>query len=160
MVFYEAAYAGMATTLATVALSNDGDYVIANVGDSRVYLLRNRELSRLTRDDSLVQELIDRGVLDPAQARQHPQRSVVLAALDGRELVTPAITKVQARVGDRLLLCSDGVSDYINDGQIAALLRTRDPRSAAKALVDAALHQYGKEHHGHRHGRGPTPRSV
>lgn len=140
-VFYAPAHAGMGTTLATVALSNDGDYVIANVGDSRVYLLRDRALSRLTRDDSLVQELIDRGILDQAQARRHPQRSVVLAALDGRQRAAPAITTVRAQAGDRLLLCSDGVSDYVTDMQIAAILRTDDPQAAAQALVDAALAQ-------------------
>jgi serine/threonine protein phosphatase PrpC len=144
-VFYDAAHAGMGSTLSTVALSNDGDYVIANVGDSRVYLLRDRVLSRLTRDDSLVQELIDRGVLDQDQARRHPQRSVVLAALDGRELAAPAIKKVQARVGDRLLLCSDGVSDYVTDNQIATILQTVDPRAAAEALVHAALGQNGTD---------------
>jgi serine/threonine protein phosphatase PrpC len=140
-VFYDTAHAGMGTTLTTVALSNSGNYLIANVGDSRTYLLRDQQLRRLTRDDSLVQELIDRGVLDESEARLHPQRSVVLRALDGADQSRLTIQKGPARAGDRLLLCSDGVSDYIADDQIAGLLATRDPRAVAQALIEVALHQ-------------------
>ena len=66
----------MGTTLTAVALSNDGGYVAANVGDSRTYLLRDGRLRRLTRDDSLVQELIDQGLLSQDEARRHPHRSL------------------------------------------------------------------------------------
>src|SRR4051794_32647436 len=75
---------GMSTTLTTVALADDGTYLVANVGDSRTYLLRDGALRRLTRDDSLVQELIEHGYLTAEEARRHPQRSVVLNALDGK----------------------------------------------------------------------------
>ena len=73
----------MGTTLTAVALSNDGNYLVANVGDSRTYLYRDGRLRRLTRDQTLVQTLIDRGALTEQDARRHPQRSVVLEALDG-----------------------------------------------------------------------------
>jgi protein phosphatase len=97
---------GMGTTLTAVALSNDGRYVIANVGDSRTYLYRGGELQQLTRDQSFVQELIDRGLLSREDARRHPQRSLVLEALDGtcRTIAEPELHR--ARVGDRLRLAA------------------------------------------------------
>lgn len=137
--FAEPRLAGMATTLTAVAMSNDGRYLIANVGDSRSYLLRDGQLRRLTRDDSLVQELIDQGVLDEAEARRHPQRSVVLRALDGGDRRMLVLRAHDARLGDRLLLCSDGVSDYLPDERIAELLELEDAAEAGRLLIDAAL---------------------
>ncbi len=137
--FCDPGHAGMGTTLTAVALSNDGAYVIANVGDSRTYLLRGGHLRRLTRDDSLVQALIDSGALNETAARQHPQRSVVLEALDGVERPLPAVRVVHAQAGDRLLLCSDGVTDYLDDTELATLLRIGDAAVAIRRVVDTAL---------------------
>ena len=137
--FHDPRHAGMGTTLTAVALSNDGAYLVANVGDSRTYLMRDERLRRLTRDDSLVQELIDRGALTEDEARRHPHRSVVLQALDGVERPLPAVRAVEARAGDRLLLCSDGATDYLADAEIAKLLRIKDPAVAVRRLVDCAL---------------------
>jgi protein phosphatase len=130
---------GMGTTLTAVALSNDGRYVIANVGDSRTYLYRGGELQQLTRDQSFVQELIDRGLLSREDARRHPQRSLVLEALDGtcRTIAEPELHR--ARVGDRLLLCSDGVSDYLTDHEIACALTNAPCGEAARKLVELSL---------------------
>ncbi len=100
----------MGTTLTAVVLSDEANYVRANIGDSRTYLLRDGQPRRLSRDHSLVQALIEQGVLTENDARKHPQRSVVLEALDGVERPLPALRTVQARAGDRLLLCSDGVT--------------------------------------------------
>lgn len=138
-VSYEPGHAGMATTLTAVALSNDGRYLVANVGDSRTYLFRDGGLGQLTRDDSLVQELIDQGVLSESEARSHPQRSLVLRALDGAERRPPALRAVRARLGDRLLLCSDGVTDYLTDEQLAQFLLVDNASEAVRQLVDAAL---------------------
>jgi PPM family protein phosphatase len=131
--------AGMSTTLTAVAL--DGDrYAVANVGDSRTYLLRDGALERLTRDDSLVQRLLDSGAVTEAEARHHPQRSLVLEALDGDpERRPPPVATVAARPGDRLLLCSDGLSDALGDADIAGLLATADRKTCAERLVAAAL---------------------
>jgi protein phosphatase len=129
--------AGMGTTLTAVALHEE--YVVANIGDSRTYLLRDGELRRLTRDDSYLQELLEAGVVSPEDARRHPQRNLVTAALDGAPGRAPAITRVPARPGDRLLLCSDGLSDAVDEPQIASLLAEPDAASAADALVRAAL---------------------
>lgn len=137
--FHTPRYTGMGTTLTAVALSNDGLYLLANVGDSRTYLFRDHVLRRLTRDDSLVQELIDRGAISEGEARRHPQRSIVLQALDGAERNFPAVRRTRARMGDRLLLCSDGVTDYLADDQVAEFLEVKDAKLAVGQLVDAAL---------------------
>jgi serine/threonine protein phosphatase PrpC len=131
--------AGMSTTLTAVALGDDG-YVLANIGDSRTYLLRDGALTRLSRDDSYVQMLLDTGAIGADEARRHPQRSLVLEALDGDPERRPAIATAPARAGDRLLLCSDGLSDYVDDEAIAAVLRTEPRREAcAERLVRLAL---------------------
>lgn len=137
--------AGMGTTLTAVALSNEGQYLIANVGDSRTYLFRDGHLRRLTRDHSLVQMLIDRGAITPEEARDHPQRSVVLEALDGTERTPPTVTDCQARRGDRLLLCSDGVSDFVSDSEMAGALANRSRDLAVAQLVDLALEAGGRD---------------
>jgi serine/threonine protein phosphatase PrpC len=131
--------AGMSTTLTAVALGDDGALVLAHVGDSRTYLLRDSALRRLSRDDTLVQDLIDRGTLTAAEARRHPQRSVVLRALDGDPARRPAIAVTEARAGDRLLLCSDGLSDVVEDGDLGPALGSGSPRACADRLVARAL---------------------
>lgn len=136
---HEPRNAGLATTLTAVALTNDGRYLIANVGDSRAYLFRDRQLVRLTRDDSLVQELIDRGDLTEREAHGHPQRSVVLRVLDGGQRTQVALASLDARSGDRLLLCSDGVTDYLTDEQLAGPLGLDAAAAVTRRLVDAAL---------------------
>ena len=138
--------AGMSTTLTAVALDNDGRYVLANIGDSRTYLLRAGELRQLTRDDSFVQELLDAGRIDAAQARRHPSRSLVLRALDGEPGRAPAIETLRAAAGDRLLLCSDGLSDVVDDGVLHAVLsERRDRRECADRLVELALAAGGRD---------------
>jgi serine/threonine protein phosphatase PrpC len=138
-IFYDPERDGMGTTLTAVALSNDGHYLVANIGDSRTYLLRDGRLRRLTRDQTLVQALIDQGALSERDARGHPQRSVVLEALDGVERPLPPLHAIQAKMGDRLLLCSDGVTDYLSDLQIAKLLAIEDAALSVRELVSSAL---------------------
>jgi PPM family protein phosphatase len=131
--------AGMSTTITAVALGDDG-YVLANVGDSRTYLLREGALTRLSRDDSYVQMLLDTGTIGAEEARRHPQRSLVLEALDGDpERRAPVVTTAPARAGDRLLLCSDGLSDYVDDAAIVAVLRDGAREDVAGRLVAMAL---------------------
>jgi len=133
------ALAGMASTLVAVALADDGRYLVVGVGDSRAYLYRSGQLLQLTRDDSLVQTLVDSGAITVDQARDHPARSLVLAALDGAPRCEPSLTAVVAAAGDRLLLCSDGLTDYVADAELARVLGS-DERSAAVAqLVELAL---------------------
>lgn len=136
--------AGMSTTLTAIALAED-EYAIANIGDSRTYLFRDARLTQLTRDDSFVQELIDRGELTTAAARRHPQRSVVLEALDGDARRSPSVSTARARVGDRLLLCSDGLSDMVEDDALAAALSIPSRDRSADRLVELALAAGGRD---------------
>jgi PPM family protein phosphatase len=136
---------GMGTTL--VALLQDGDMVhVANVGDSRGYLLRQGELSQVTIDHSLVQELVDDGRLSPEDAERHPQRSVITRALGIDPEVEFDLFTYKLQVGDRLLLCSDGLSDVVEPTQIRnVLLRVRSPQKAARQLVTVANEQGGPD---------------
>ncbi|MGH2836145.1 MAG: PP2C family protein-serine/threonine phosphatase [Solirubrobacteraceae bacterium] len=143
--YYEPRHTGMATTLTAVAMGNDGRYLVANVGDSRTYLFRDGHLSQLTRDDSLVQELIDQGDLTEAEARGHPHRSVVLRTLDGGDRQPVVLRAVDAQAGDRLLLCSDGVTDYLTDKQVADFITHEAAAEAVSRLVDAALAQGSRD---------------
>ncbi|HXP14941.1 MAG TPA: Stp1/IreP family PP2C-type Ser/Thr phosphatase [Actinomycetes bacterium] len=136
---------GMGTTL--VALLQDGDMVhVANVGDSRGYLLRQGELSQVTVDHSLVQELVDDGRLSPEDAERHPQRSVITRALGIEPEVEFDLFTYKLQVGDRLLLCSDGLSDVVEPAQIRnVLLRVRSAQKAARQLVTVANEQGGPD---------------
>jgi protein phosphatase len=129
---------GMGTTVTALLLAGDR-LALVHVGDSRGYLLRERNLTRLTRDDTFVQVLVDRGVLTPEEARTHPQRSLVTRAVQG-DPVKPAGTLLDPRPGDRYLLCSDGLSDVVPDDAIAqALVSYEDARACAEQLVKLAL---------------------
>lgn len=136
--------AGMGTTLTAVAIENER-YAIAHVGDSRAYLRRAGRVVQLTRDDSYVQELLDAGQIDAAAARTHPQRSVVTKALDGGAGREATVTSETAREGDRLLLCSDGLSDLVDDDELAAALALPSREEAADALVERALLAGGRD---------------
>jgi protein phosphatase len=135
----------MGTTL--VALLEDGDMVhVANVGDSRGYLLRQGELSQVTVDHSLVQELVDDGRLSPEDAERHPQRSVITRALGIDPEVEFDLFTYKLQAGDRLLLCSDGLSDVVEPAQIRrVLLRVRNAHRAARELVTMANEQGGPD---------------
>jgi serine/threonine protein phosphatase PrpC len=137
--------AGMGTTLTAIALADDGRYVVANVGDSRSYLFRGGELSLLTRDDSLVQLLIDSGELTATAARQHPGRSVVVAVLDGRPGQEPRLATIDARRDDRLLLCSDGLSDVVEADVLARTLGIPSRRDCVDRLIELALAAGGRD---------------
>lgn len=130
--------AGMGTTL--TAMLADGDRLdVVHVGDSRAYQWRDGQLTQVTRDDTYVQGLVDQGVLSPAEARAHPQRALVTQAVHGAGF-NPTFTVVNPREGDRLLLCSDGLSDYVDDEAIARTLGEQPELLAcAQQLVQLAL---------------------
>jgi protein phosphatase len=136
---------GMGTTL--VAVLEDGDSVhLANVGDSRAYLLRQGELTQVTVDHTLVQELVDDGRLSPKDAERHPQRSMITRALGVDREVEIDLFTYKLLPGDRLVLCSDGLSDVLNPAQIRnVLLRVRDPQKAAERLVAMAVEGGGPD---------------
>jgi protein phosphatase len=129
---------GMATTL-TAVLVRDDRATLVHVGDSRAYLLREGRLARLSTDQTLVQLLVDKGDLDPQSVATHPYRNVVLGSVNGDEPVEPALLDLDIGVGDRLLLCSDGLTDYVAETDIAGALAQDDPDEAAEDLVELAL---------------------
>jgi serine/threonine protein phosphatase PrpC len=136
---------GMGTTI--TALLSDGDVVhLAHVGDSRAYLLRKGELSQLTEDHTLVQELVKQGKLRPEDAKRHPQGSIITRALgvDPEVQVDTATFKIVS--GDRLLLCTDGLTGVVDQTTIRnVLLRVRDPQQASEKLVALANEQGGPD---------------
>jgi serine/threonine protein phosphatase PrpC len=130
--------AGMGTTL-TAIVTDGAQAAMAHLGDSRAYLLREGALSQLTRDQTLVQMLVDEGEITREQARGHPQRNIVLQALDGDAAPAPDLQLLDLHPGDRLLVCSDGLSDMVEDDRVAEGLAEPDLETAAEALVQAAL---------------------
>jgi protein phosphatase len=130
---------GMATTASTVLLKDEQHAMLAHVGDSRIYLFRDNELERMTDDHSWVEEQMRAGLLSPLEARQHPWRNVVTRALSGGEDPEVDVKELQLKPGDRLLLCSDGLSSVVPDERIEQILRaTPVPDEACQALVDEA----------------------
>jgi protein phosphatase len=129
---------GMGTTLTAVVPDGNG-VLVGHVGDSRAYLLRDAELRQLTTDHSLVEELMREGTLTEEQAATHPQRSIITRALGVEGAVEVDVYPVPLLPGDRLLICSDGLTSMLRQDAIAGLLRREtDPTRAANLLVDAA----------------------
>jgi PPM family protein phosphatase len=134
---------GMGTTL-TAILFAGGRLALCHVGDSRAYLLRDGELSQITHDDTFVQTLIDDGRITPEEANSHPQRSLLLRALNGQD-VDPDLSMREARAGDRYLLCSDGLSGVVSEETLAQALQDPDPQSTADRLIELALRSGGPD---------------
>lgn len=132
---------GMGTTMVAAILT--GKYVtIANVGDSRAYLVRANRLNQVTRDHSLVSEQVARGKLSAAEARQSPRRNILTQALGQQpklDAKLPDTFELVLLDDDRLLLCSDGFYDVVTDGDFVATLTSAKPEDAASALVDLAI---------------------
>lgn len=130
--------AGMGTTL-TAILFDGTAFGLVHVGDSRAYRLRGSHLSQLTHDDTFVQSLVDAGHITAEQARTHPRRSLIMRALTGAA-VTPALVDGNAEIGDRFLLCSDGLSDVVGPEQIETTMAgARTVDACADQLIDLAL---------------------
>lgn len=130
---------GMGTTLTLGILDPNGDLDIAHVGDSRAYLFRDGELNQVSRDHSYVAEMIEAGRLTPEEAINHPYRSVVTRAIGLEPLVDVDDYGVVLEDGDRILLCSDGLTDMLSDERLEEILAAgNDPADTADALVAAA----------------------
>ncbi len=135
---------GMGTTL--TAIHTDGQrFALAQLGDSRAYVLREGQLQQLTTDHTLVQAMVDAGRMTPQEARVSAHRNIVMRALGGQSLPEPDLGWLELHPGDRLLLCSDGLSDLVEDETIARLLTTPDQQRALTSLIGAALGAGGKD---------------
>lgn len=142
---------GMGTTLTALVplVAADGEpqrVVVANVGDSRIYLWRGGELKQVSADHSYVQELLSEGLITAAEARTHPRRNIVTRALGIEGDVNADSWVLPMVMGDRYVLCSDGLVDEVDDEEIAAILRTSiNPQVAADHLVRVANDHGGRD---------------
>jgi len=134
---------GMGTTL-TAILFAGGRLGLCHVGDSRAYLVRDGQMSQITHDDTFVQTLIDDGRITAEEANTHPQRSLLLRALNGQE-VEPDLSMREARAGDRYMLCSDGLSGVVSEETLAEALKDPDPEATADRLIELALRSGGPD---------------
>lgn len=136
---------GMGTTV-TAAMIEGTRLVLAQVGDSRAYLLHQGVLQQLTRDHSLMADMIDAGEITPEEAKFHPQRSVITRALGASPYTRPDLYDMDVSSGDRLLLCSDGLSGMVEDSDIENTLRIiEDPQRCANRLVSQAIRNGGQD---------------
>jgi serine/threonine protein phosphatase PrpC len=139
MILVNPAVEGMGTTL-TALLWDDGRAAVCHIGDSRGYLLRDGELYQITHDHTLVQSLVDEGRISADDVSTHPQRSLLLRALDGRTLAEPDLSVHDGRPGDRYLLCSDGLSGVVSDETLRdTLAGAEDPDVVARQLIQLAI---------------------
>lgn len=140
---------GTGTTLTGVFLDSEGDeahWVALNIGDSRVYLLRDDRLVQVTTDHSVVQELIAAGKLSPEEAEGHPYSNVITRAVGASELTAPDYVSIDLRPGDRFVICSDGLTKELTDYGIQHFLREHlDPAAAVDAMLSAALENGGRD---------------
>ncbi|MEN4473121.1 PP2C family protein-serine/threonine phosphatase [Mycolicibacterium cosmeticum] len=134
---------GMGTTL-TAILFAGSRLGLVHIGDSRGYLLRDGELTQITKDDTFVQTLVDEGRITAEEAHSHPQRSLIMRALTGHE-VEPTLIVREARAGDRYLLCSDGLSDPVSHDTIHEALLIPDVVDSADRLIELALRGGGPD---------------
>jgi protein phosphatase len=134
----ETGFRDMGATLVVALLRKDRAY-IANLGDSRIYRFRNRNLLQLTKDHSVVSELLDKGKIKPEEVENHESQGEITHYIGMEDKAGPHIRSFQLKKGDRLLLCTDGLTDEIDDKAIAAILaEQQDCTQACQALVDAA----------------------
>jgi protein phosphatase len=127
----------MGTTL-VAAVVRGNHATVANVGDSRAYIVRRGAAHQVTEDHSWVADQIRRGAITEQGARSHPFRNVILRALGHEEEAEPDLFEVRMAPGDRLLLCSDGLTSMISDAEIASLVATTSPANGVAALIEAA----------------------
>ncbi|MDD6798069.1 MAG: Stp1/IreP family PP2C-type Ser/Thr phosphatase [Clostridia bacterium] len=137
-------YNGMGTTL-VVSCIKDSILHVANVGDSRLYIL-DGDLKQVTRDHSLVEEMVTRGAIDRKSARHHEQKNMITRAIGGDDSVLPDFFPVDIKPGNKVLMCSDGLTNMVEDAVIEKILKnTQDIEEAARMLVDLANDNGGRD---------------
>ena len=139
------AMSGMGTTLVAATIT-DGMLCVANVGDSRLYVISNREIKQITRDHSLVEEMVRMGGLKPELARSHPDKNIITRAIGASDELEIDFFNVRLDADDMILMCSDGLTNMIEDEEIRMILQgQRDIVEKAESLVNAANNNGGKD---------------
>jgi protein phosphatase len=136
--------AGMGTTL-TAAVIQENQLKVSHVGDSRAYLVRNKQISRITKDQTYIQSLIDNKEITESEAKNHPQRSLLLQAIDGITESMPVTTSTEILENDKILLCSDGLTNVVTDEEILEIVNQFDYVGAVSALIEKALENGGPD---------------
>jgi len=132
-------FAGMGTTL-TAAISTPDGEVVVNVGDSRLYHITSQSIAQITKDHSVVEDMISRGDLTRTEAKRHPNRNLITKALGTNKKEAPDVFFLNLAEGEYLLLCSDGLSNVILDSEILfELQKSRSVKTSCETLVDMAL---------------------
>ena len=132
-------YSGMGTTMVAAVIQGN-QAVIANVGDSRAYAVSKKNIVQITKDHSYVQELVDKGIITPEKAKTHPRKNVILQALGSEDGVKCDIFTYKLSRGDRLLLCSDGLTNMLTEQEILEAVRSNtSPEILCRKLIELAL---------------------
>jgi PPM family protein phosphatase len=138
-------YHGMGTTIAVLAVFQ-GQVIAANVGDSRIYMLRNGHLERLSKDHTIVSEQVEMGIMEPKDAETSPLKHVLTKNLGSAEFVTAEVFEFEPADGDRFLLCSDGLTDLVNDEELLQMIQAEEnPEVLCRNCVDEALKRGGHD---------------
>lgn len=132
-------------TTATLFHREGEQGIWAHVGDSRIYLLRGQELCQITRDHSLVEDLVENGSITREEARNHPRKNILTRAVGAEENLLVDTGSLRLQNGDRLLLCSDGLTNMVTDAQIQEILQDGHPMDKAAVLVQKALEAGGTD---------------
>lgn len=136
---------GMGTTVVACTISDNRLFAV-NVGDSRLYLINEKEIRQITVDHSLVEEMIREGILTRDRARSHPKKNIITRAVGVMAEVEPDFFELELKAGDKVLLCSDGLSNMLEDEELAVIVNSVGSlEDKAKMLVDAANGNGGKD---------------
>lgn len=141
----EIQYHDMGTTLVAVYLAADGKAYAVNVGDSRLYTWSAGTLQQVTRDHSYVAELLANGEITAQEAFKHPQKNIILRAVGAEDELEVDCFTLELTADTKLLLCSDGLSDMVDDRQISEILQAHQTAEAAEVLLEAALDNGGRD---------------
>lgn len=138
-------FSGMGTTFVCAVVDANHLYV-ANIGDSRLYVLDKDSIRQITLDHSLVEELIRTGQLDPLKVRNHPEKNIITRALGANEEAIPDFFEIELHMDERILMCSDGLSNMVEDDEIQnIIMEAEKPEAAVERLIDRANYYGGKD---------------
>lgn len=138
-------YTGMGTTMTALYLPGNGEAYCCHIGDSRLYLYRDGQLRQVTRDHTYVADLQEQGKITSEEAFVHPQRHILLQAMGVDENISSDCLRFELQARDRLLLCSDGLSDMLRDKEIADIIGEADLQQAADKLLEQSLDNGGRD---------------